>query len=131
MQDVVQSRPIPFHIGGVSASSNTELSQLGGCTARIVPLARRKIVPSEDEIVVSVFRRYRRKEISIAPLYLVPWEPVVSGPVLIVGGQMRGMIGVVKAKDGDRWLVTLIVDNISRDEIFGEKDLAGLDSNTS
>ena len=78
MQDVVQSRPIPFHIGGVSASSNTELSQLGGCTARIVPLARRKIVPSEDKIVVLVFRRYRRKEISIAPLYLIPWEPVVT-----------------------------------------------------
>ncbi len=130
MQDVVQSRPIPFHIRGVSVSSNTELSQLSSCMAWIVPLAQRKIIPSEDEIVVSVFHQYCQKEISIAPLYLVPWELVVTGPVLIVGSQMCGMIGIVKAKDGDQWLVTFIVDNISRDEIFGEKDLAGLDSNT-
>lgn len=127
-QHVVLSRPITFYIRGVAASYDTSLAQYSNRTARTVPLSKCKIKPSEDEIVVSVYSRSRAKEFSIKPQYLIPREPVLTGEVLVVGGQMRGMLGVVKAKVGDRWEVSFVVDKESRDEILDQKDLVGLDS---
>jgi len=116
----IQTYPVPHQ--GVSVSSNTELSQLGGCTAQIVPLARRKIIPSEDEIVVSVFHRYRQKEISIGPALSCPMGTSGVRAVLIVGGQMRGMIGVVKAKDrGSMACHTYSGQHITGWDIQGER----------
>jgi len=98
---------------------------------RLYRLLDARSFPLKDEIVVSVFHRYRQKEISIAPLYLVPWEPV---GVRASSNCRRSDAWYDRRSQGQGW-GSMACHTYSGQHITGwdiqEKDLAGLDSNTS
>ncbi len=52
---------------------------------------------------------------------------MVKGDVLVISGPRRGAVGVAKAQVGYQWEVTFMVGDGSRNEMFVQKDLAGLD----
>jgi len=118
---------MPFQIRGVVASEDKSLAKYANCMARTVPLTERKFDPPEGEVMVSVARKAGPKIITVNPWYLVPWEPLVDGKVMVLHGLLWGVVGVLKAQNGDQCVVTFKVDDESRDMEFVQKDLAGLD----
>ena len=83
--------------------------------------------PPEGKVLVLVAQRLRDKVIAIDPGYLKPWEPVVEGEVLVIRGGLKGVRGMVKARVGDRWVVTFTVDDEAQDREFVERDIIGLE----
>ena len=81
--------------------------------ARTVPIGQRLKDPPEGEVLVTIFRRHRKVELSVRPIHLVPWVPVVGGEVIIVTGAWLGAVGVAKEKQDNRWVVTFTVDGDS------------------
>lgn len=72
-----------------------------GISAKTVPLARQKIDPQPNEVVVSVIQRGKPSQISIDPAYLVPWAPSQGNKVAIIGYRWIGQVGkLVESKDG-------------------------------
>lgn len=66
-----------------------------------VPVARRKIDPQPNEVVVSVVQKGKARQISIDPSYLVPWAPCQGNKVLIIGYRWIGQVGkLVELKHG-------------------------------
>jgi hypothetical protein len=89
---------IPFNIRGLPASSPHRIE---GLTATTVPVARRKIEPQLNEVVVSVVQKGRPTQISIDPSYLEPWAPSEGNKVLITGYRWIGQVGkLVELKHG-------------------------------
>jgi hypothetical protein len=126
IQRTLSYRPIPFQIKGVGIEKS--LSRYAGCMVSTVIDCDIIPDPPEGKVMVLVYRRSGNKMISIDPCYLVPWEPVVGGEVRIVRGPMQGVLGVTKARVGDRWVVTLTADNESVDREFAQKDIVALSS---
>ena len=122
-------RAIPFYVKGDAASDDKSLAQYANRVARTVTLAQRGSEPDppEGKVLVSVARRSRDKVIAIDPGYLKPWEPVVEGEVLVIRGGLKGIRGMVKARVGDRWVVTFTVDDEAQDREFVERDIIGLE----
>ena len=90
---------IPFNIRGLPASSPH--IRIEGLTAKTVPVARRKIEPQLNEVVVSMVQKGRLTQISIDPSYLEPWAPSEGNKVLITGYRWIGQVGkLVKLKHG-------------------------------
>ena len=88
----------------------------------------RALQPQEGEIIVSVVRRARTQQISIHPRYLVPWQPVDRCEVVITDGHWIGTMGVVKGREGEKWVITFTVDNDSRDFVFMGKDIVPIET---
>ncbi len=90
-------------------------------------MGRYESSPQKGEVNVDVVHRRRRQQISIDPMYLVPWVPVVGCEVVILTGQLCGVVGVAKESKEKGWVITLAVDDDSRDRLFEDKDLAALE----
>src|SRR6266403_683580 len=86
IQGAVSFECVPFQIRGVAALEDKSLAKYTNCTARTVPLAERKFDPPEGEVMVSVARKAGPKIMTINPRYLVPWEPLVDGKVMVLRG---------------------------------------------
>lgn len=99
------------------------------CTGRTISLDKQEIPSQEGKIVLQVYKKYKFKQISVHPRYLIPWQPVISGEVIITNGEQLGTIGVVKeeAKEALHWVVTL-ADNDSTHITFREADLAQIEA---
>lgn len=90
---------IPLHIQGVPASSPH--ARLEGLSTKTVPLARQKIHPQPNEVVVSVVQKGKLSQISISPSYLIPWAPSEGNKVVIIRSPRIGQVGkLVKSEDG-------------------------------
>jgi len=127
IQHVVQHRPILLYIQGVLMLFKMALHQYSNSMARTVWQDQCNTDPPEGEIMISMAWQLRINVISINPQYLTPWEPVVKGDVLVISGPRWGAVGVAKAQVGYQWEVTFTVGDGSRNEMFAQKDLAGLD----
>jgi hypothetical protein len=121
---VVDWRPIPFYIRPIDERS---LDVYAKSVARTLILEQRHSNARDGEVLVTVTKRSRSKELSVHPKHLVPWEPVVGGDVIVIAGACLGNVGVAKEKKDKIWVVTFTVDDVSVDWTFEEKDLAGLD----
>ena len=51
----------------------------------------------------------------------------MEGEVLVIRGGLKGVRGMVKARVGDRWVVTFTVDDEAQDREFVERDIIGLE----
>lgn len=95
------------------------------CTGRTLPLGSRTMRPKDGEVILSVHRHSRRKEISVRPKFLAPWAPVTGGGVVVVNGPWFGTVGIVMDKrDDGQWVVRFSVDDMYGDFVFATKDLA-------
>jgi hypothetical protein len=56
-------------------------------------VAKQKITPEPDEVVMSVVQKGRPTQVSINPSFLVPWTPVEGNKVVIVGYRWIGQVG--------------------------------------
>lgn len=127
IQGLAQRKTIPFYIKHTHNTGDSTIGEYGGCTARTVPIDRCTSVPRKGEIIVNVLKSNRRKQLSIHPRYLLPWEPIIGSEVVILNGVSLGAVGVVKARQEKYWVVTLTLNDESRDLTFEEKDLATLE----
>jgi hypothetical protein len=105
-------------------SGDMPLEFYEGLTCRTILEENRKLTPEEGEVILLVCKPYCYQQISIHPRFLVPWGPVVGHQVVVIKGLLLGRIGVVKAKERARWVVTFSADNDSRDLRFKQSDLA-------
>jgi hypothetical protein len=122
-------RRIAFFICNTRESVDKSLRKLEGETGRTVPEHRRTLTPETGEIIVELTIRGHKRQISLHPKYLNPWEPVVGGEVVVVRGKYLGILGVAKEKKDDgQWVVTFTVDDDSRDFVFGQSDLAATEN---
>lgn len=72
-----------------------------GLSAKTVAVAKRKITPEPNEVVMSVVQKGRPKQISIHPCFLVPWTLVEGNKVIIVEDGRIGQVGkLLKLNDG-------------------------------
>ena len=90
---------IPFNIWGLPVSSPH--IRIEGLTATMVPVARWKIDPRPNEVVVSVVQKGKASQISIDLSYLVPQAPSEGNKVLIIRFCWIGQVGkLVELKHG-------------------------------
>lgn len=107
--------------------ASEELQQYARCTGKTVPSDRRTLTPRNGEVVLSVFKRPRAKQLSVHPRFLVPWEPVRGGEVVVLNGTWFGIVGIVKdQRDDGQWVLRFAIDELT-DHVFNGKDLAGLE----
>ena len=87
-------------------------------------MGRRTMTPKDGEVILSVFKCPRSKQVSIHPKFLTPWEPVRDGEVIVLNGPLFGTIGRVKEQREDgQWVVRFAIDNLQADYVFEGKDL--------
>ncbi|KAI9465095.1 hypothetical protein BJY52DRAFT_1221185 [Lactarius psammicola] len=127
IQAVLEHKCILFYIRRIRNSNDVKMHIYEGDAARTVPTDHCKSLPREGEVTVNVIHHRRHQQISIDPIYLVPWVPVVGCDVVILNGPLRGAVGAVKESKGKDWIITFTVDDDSRDSLFEEKDLASLE----
>jgi hypothetical protein len=115
-----------FEIRNTHKSGDASVQFYESSTCRTILEENRKETPKEGEVIVLLYKPYCNKQISIHPRFLVPWEPVVGGQVVVIKGLLLGRMGVVKAKARERarWVVTFSADNDSWDLRFRQSDLA-------
>jgi hypothetical protein len=64
-------------------------------SAKMVVVAKWKISPEPNEVVVSVVQRGRPMQISIDPSFLIPWTPVEGNKIIVVGPCCTRQVGKV------------------------------------
>jgi hypothetical protein len=126
VQDVIERKSILFYIKNTH-SADGAVRAYEGCVARTLPFDRRSTIPRDGEITVSVIKKSRQKQLSINPKYLVPLGPIVGGEVTVVSGILIGVVGVVKAKQGQLWVVSFPMDSNSVDQTLEDQDLTPLE----
>jgi hypothetical protein len=127
VQDVIEWKTILFYICNTHKSSNQLLRSYEGCTGRTVPVDRRTKPPQAGEITLSIFKRPCRTQISVHPKFLILWQPVVGDKVVVIKGLLLGTLGVVKAKEQGRCMVTFSLDNDTLDYRFEDSELAAIE----
>ena len=85
---------------------------------------RRTVTPKDGEVILSVFKRPRSKQMSVHPRFIFPCQAVENGEVVITKGQLVGSTGVVKSKDQGKCVVTFLLDNETVDLTFEDSDVA-------
>lgn len=105
LQDALGDGCIPFHIRSVPTSSPH--AKYEGTTAKTVVVAKRKISPELNEVVMSVLQKGRPTQISILPSFLVPWSPIEGNKVVIVGYRWIGQVGKLVKMDHECCVVEL------------------------
>ena len=127
IQRLIEQKTIPFYIRNLHESSDRSLQAYARCTGRTVPVDRCTSTPKDGELIVCVVKRSRLTQISIHPRFLVPWEPVVGGEVVVIKGECLGTQGVVKAREHPRSVVNFTFENDSWDVKFDDSDLATIE----
>jgi hypothetical protein len=127
IQSVIRQKTILFWIRSTHESGDKLLQSYEGCAGRTILEEHRTVTPEEGKVILRVCKRSRAKQISVHPRFLVPWEPVVSCQVVVTKGLFLGTMGIIKAKEHPRWVVTFSADNYSWDFRFEESDLAVLE----
>ena len=64
-----------------------------GLTAKIVVVAKWKISPEPNKVVMSMVQKGRLSHISINPSFLIPWIPVEGNKVVIIRYNQIGQVG--------------------------------------
>ena len=59
-------------------------------------MGRRTVTPKDGEVILSVFKRPRSKQVLIHPKFLALWELVRDGEVVVLNGPLFGTIVRVK-----------------------------------
>src|SRR6266404_3553777 len=121
IQGAVSFECVPFQIRGVAALEDKSLAKYTNCTARTVPLAEHKFDLPEGEVMALVTQKAGLKIITINLWYLVPWESLVDGKVMVLHGPLWGVVGMLKTQNGNQCVVTFTVDNESQDMEFVQK----------
>ncbi|KAH9041864.1 hypothetical protein EDB83DRAFT_2524000 [Lactarius deliciosus] len=93
IQAALERRCIPFYVSGVR---DGPLDEYEGKVVRTLRLAKRKLTPKPNEVVVSIYKRSSFKQISINVSFLQPWKLVINSEAVIIEGSACGTIGVVK-----------------------------------
>ena len=125
IQSVLYQKNIPFHIRDTDGTADRSLQR---ATGRVVPIVQYNLPPNKGKVILNVVKCGRSKQVSVHPRHLVPWEPVVSGQVVVIkkGSTFRAM-GVASIKTANQWVVTFSMDNVSKDYIFEENKLTALE----
>ena len=85
------------------------------------------MTPRDGEVVLSMFKCPRARQLSIHPRFLVLWEPVQGGEVVVLNGTWFGIVGSIKdQRDDGQWVLRFAIDE-STDHVFNGKDLARLE----
>jgi hypothetical protein len=105
VQEVLRDTCIPFYIRGVPASSPH--AKYEGCNAKTVVVAKRKISPEPNEVVVTVAQKAKRRQISIDPSFLIPWVLTEGCKVVIVEYRWIGQVGKLVRLDHECCAVEL------------------------
>jgi len=118
-----------MHIRGIKDSGDGSMNQYEGNTARTVTAVERTLTPRDGEVVVTVVQRYQRRQISIDPSFLVPWNTVVGSEVVATNGPFLGLTGVVVGSEGEGMFCTVRPTSTDGpgDIFFESKNLANLE----
>jgi hypothetical protein len=103
------------------------LDTYDGKPARTVLINQHTLSPCEGETIVRTIRCSQPQQISVNPSYLVPWDPVIGCKVLVTSGLWFGLIGIVKGEQGDGWVVSITLDDVTQDVLLALKELAVLE----
>ena len=126
IQYVIEWKTIVFSCHNLHEASR-ELQQYTRCMGKTVPSDHRTVTPRDGEVVLSVFKCPRARQLSVHPRFLVPWEPVQGGEVMVLNGTWFGIVGIVKdQRDDGQWVLRFEIDK-TNDHVFNSKDLAGLE----
>jgi hypothetical protein len=115
VQDLIERKAIPFYICNTHKANDHLLRSYAGCTGRTIPVDRHTKTPKAGKIILSVFKRPHRTQISVHPRFLFLWQPIVGDKVVVIKGLLIGMLGVVKAMEQALCTVTFLLDNQSLD----------------
>ncbi|KAF8263265.1 hypothetical protein EI94DRAFT_1704128 [Lactarius quietus] len=106
IQTITEWKMIPFYICNTHKSDDKSLQAYEKSAGRTVSWHHCTVTPKEGEVIISIARHCRTKQISIHPRFLIPWEPMVSGEVIAIQGSWFGIPGIVKEEKGEgQWLV--------------------------
>ncbi|KAF8263212.1 hypothetical protein EI94DRAFT_1704162 [Lactarius quietus] len=95
---------------------------------RIVSWLHCTVTPKEGEVILSITRCSRTKEISVHPRFLILWEPMVGGEVVAIQGSWFGILGIVKEEKGEgQWLVEYCNGLSYRNIVFNQNELAAVE----
>ena len=109
IQHILESNRIPMHIHGVKGSGDGSMDEHKGNTACTVTALERTLTLQDGEVVVTVVQGYQRKQISIDPSFLIPWNTVVGSMVVATNGPFLGLTGVVVGSKGEGTFSTVNV----------------------
>ncbi|KAH9171227.1 hypothetical protein EDB89DRAFT_2179677 [Lactarius sanguifluus] len=127
MQGILESKRIPMQVCGIKGSGDGSKDEYEGNTARTVPAAERTLTPRDGEVIVTVVKRHRSRQISINPSFLVPWDTVVGSEVVVINRPFLGQTGVVVgSEDLFRTVRTTFTDE-RREICLESKHLANLE----
>ena len=122
VQEHLRDQVIPFDIRGIPVSSSQ--AGLEGRTAKTVSLAKCRIDPQPNQVVVTVVQRGKPTQISIDPSYLVPWRPSAGNKVLVIGHRWIGQVGkLVELKHG---CCTVELEHSGKVSYFKDQDVVNL-----
>jgi hypothetical protein len=127
LQGILESKRIPMRIHSIKDSGEESMNECEGNTARTVISSERMLVPRDGEVVVTIVKRHRRRQISIDPSFLVPWDTVVGSEVVAINRPFLGLTGVVVGSEGLVRKVRATFADGPRDIYFESKDLANLE----
>jgi hypothetical protein len=120
---MIEWRTLPFSFCNIHKASK-ELQDYARCMGRTIPMGHHTVTPKDGEVILSVFKCPRLKQVSIHPKFLTLWEPVQDGEVVVLNGPLFGTIGHVKEQREDgQWVVHFAIDNLQADYVFEGKDL--------
>jgi hypothetical protein len=89
-------------------------------------VAKRKISPEPNEVVMSVVQKGRPKQISIDPSFLVPWTLVEGNKVIIVEYHRIGQVGKLVKLDHGCCAVELASSLSGEVSYFKEADIVNV-----
>ena len=85
---------IILYIHNMRKSANKSLHNLEGETGQTLPEQQRKMTPEAGKVVVEVNIRNCKRQIALHTDCLKPWEPMVTGGVIVIKGKYIGTLGV-------------------------------------
>ena len=108
IQSFIELKRIKFYIQNTCQSNDKSIWKYKQSTGWTLPEQWHTLTPKEGEIILKVGCK---RQISIHPRFLAPWEPVVSDGVIVIRGDWTETLGVAKEqRDGSQWVVTFTLE---------------------
>ena len=126
IQYIIEWKTIIFSFRNLHEASE-ELQQYARCTGKTVLSDHCTVTPRNGEVILSMFKHPRAKQLSIHPRFLILWELVQGSEVMVLIGTWFRIVGSIKdQRDDGQWVLKFAIDKLT-DHVFNGKDLAGLE----